>query len=100
VSAAYKRTSIGAGLTMGLVALLASLGGSAYFARGVVVPKFSRREDLYIRSVYLGSDGQLFVELPATTHTRAAGRHSLWFAQGVGPACLGPVVTSTPNPNN
>lgn len=92
-----RQLAVDAGLTMGLVALLAGLSGSAYFARRVVVPKFSRRENLSIRSVYPGNDGQLLIELPATTHTKADGLHSLWFAKGTGHACLGQVVETSPD---
>jgi pimeloyl-ACP methyl ester carboxylesterase len=78
-------------------ALLAGAAGAAYFARQVVVPKYSRREDLDVRAVRANGDGTLEIELPATAQTRAPGRYSFWFDQGTGHACLGPVVESHPD---
>ncbi|WP_307483003.1 alpha/beta hydrolase family protein [Pseudarthrobacter sulfonivorans] len=66
--------------------------GAAYFARRVVVPTTTRREDLLIRQVFAGEDGSLRIELPATPLTRAPGRYSLWFGNGKGHACVGDVV--------
>lgn len=66
---------------------------AAYFARRVVVPSTSRREDLPIRQVFPGNDGSLLIELPSTPLTKAPGRYSLWFETGKGHACIGPVVT-------
>ena len=77
-------------------ALLAGVAGAAYFARQVVVPKNSRREDLDVRAVRTDGDGSLKIELPATEQTRAPGRYSFWYEQGIGHACLGPVVESHP----
>ena len=65
--------------------------GAAYFARQVVVPKTTRREDLPIRRVFRDADGLLQIDLPASPQTTAPGRYSLWFAQGSGHACLGRV---------
>src|SRR5688500_11596616 len=66
--------------------------GAAYFARRVVVPSTTRREDLSIRKVFSGEDGSLRIELPATPLTRAPGRYSLWFGNGKGHACIGDVI--------
>ena len=66
--------------------------GAAYFARRVVVPSTTRREDLSIRKVFSGDDGSLRIELPATPLTRAPGRYSLWFGNGKGHACIGDVI--------
>ena len=66
--------------------------GAAYFARRVVVPSTSRREDLSIRQVFSGEDGSLRIELPATPLTSAPGRYSLWFDRGKGHACIGAVI--------
>ncbi|MDQ0691477.1 S9 family peptidase [Arthrobacter sp. W4I7] len=66
--------------------------GAAYFARRVVVPSTTRREDLSIRQVFSGEDGSLRIELPATPLTRAPGRYSLWFGNGKGHACIGAVI--------
>ncbi|WP_197497024.1 alpha/beta hydrolase family protein [Arthrobacter sp. B6] len=66
--------------------------GAAYFARRVVVPSTTRREDLPIRQVFPGEDGSLRIELPATLLTRAPGRYSLWFDNGKGHACIGAVI--------
>ncbi|UKA68350.1 alpha/beta hydrolase [Arthrobacter sp. FW306-05-C] len=71
--------------------------GAAYFARRVVVPSTTRREDLCIRQVFSGEDGSLRIELPATPLTRAPGRYSLWFGNGKGHACIGPVVDEETN---
>src|SRR5688500_8745240 len=71
--------------------------GAAYFARRVVVPSTTRREDLNIRQVFCGEDGSLRIELPTTPLTRAPGRYSLWFGNGKGHACIGPVVDEEPN---
>ncbi|MHA7289562.1 alpha/beta hydrolase family protein [Arthrobacter sp. MDT3-24] len=65
---------------------------AAYFARRVVIPTTTRREDLVIRQVFTGEDGSLKIELPATPLTRAPGRYSLWFGNGKGHACVGDVV--------
>ncbi|GAA3278554.1 alpha/beta fold hydrolase [Paenarthrobacter aurescens] len=81
-------------------AVLAGVAGAAYFARQVVVPKHSRREGLEVRAVHTNGDGSLEIELPATEQTRAPGRYSLWFEQGAGHACLGPVVGSHPDRNS
>lgn len=70
--------------------------GAAYFARQVVVPKTTRKEDLPIRRVFHGADGALLVELPASPQTLAPGRYSIWFANGTGHACVGPVVANDP----
>ncbi|MDD7833933.1 alpha/beta hydrolase family protein [Paenarthrobacter sp. AB444] len=91
-----RRNAVGAGLITASLAVLACFGGAAYFARQVVVPRFSRREDLCVRSVHSSDDGQLLIELPATTSTMAPGQYSYWFGQGTGHACLGPVVESIP----
>lgn len=66
--------------------------GAAYFARRVVVPSSTRREDLSIRQVFSGEDGSLRIELPPTPLTRAPGRYSLWFRNGKGHACIGAVI--------
>ncbi|MDQ0826253.1 hypothetical protein QFZ60_002426 [Arthrobacter sp. B2I5] len=71
--------------------------GAAYFARRVVVPSTSRREDLSIRKVFSGEDGSLRIELPATPLTRAPGRYSLWFGNGKGHACIGAVIAEDTN---
>lgn len=82
------------GLLAASAALLAGVAGATYFARQVVVPKYSRREGLKLRTVHTRGDGSLEIELPATEQTRAHGRYSFWFDQGMGHACLGPVVQS------
>lgn len=92
-----RRNAVGAGLITASLAVLAGFGGAAYFARQVVVPRFSRREDLSVRSVHSSDDGQLLIELPATKSTMAPGRYSFWFGQGTGHACLGPVVETIPD---
>lgn len=97
VPVASRRTAVAVGLTTVSVAMLASLAGAAYFAREVVVPKFSRREGLRVRSVRTRDDGQLIVELPATQRTQAPGRYSFWFRDGTGHACLGAVVETSPD---
>ena len=74
-------------------ALSTTFLAAAYFARRVVVPSTSRREDLPVRNVSEGNDGSLLIELPSTPLTRASGRYSLWFETGKGHACIGPVVT-------
>jgi pimeloyl-ACP methyl ester carboxylesterase len=71
--------------------------GAAYFARRVVVPSNTRREDLSIRQVFSGEDGSLRIELLATPLTKAPGRYSLWFGNGKGHACIGPVVDEETN---
>lgn len=81
--------------TLALAAVWASsisFLGAAYFARRVVVPRTSRREDLSIGQVFPGEDGSLRIELPATPLTRAPGRYSLWFGDGKGHACIGAVI--------
>jgi pimeloyl-ACP methyl ester carboxylesterase len=65
---------------------------AAYFARRVVVPSTSRREDLEIRRVFATEEGALYIELPSSPLTTAPGRYSLWFASGKGHACIGGVV--------
>lgn len=82
----------------GIAAIGASAAflGAAYFARQVVVPKTTRNEDLPIRRVVYGADGELLVELPASPQTSAPGRYSIWFANGTGHACVGSVVASDP----
>lgn len=97
VPVASRRTAVAVGLTTVSVAMLASLAGAAYFAGQVVVPKFSRREGLRVRSVRTRDDGQLIIELPATQHTQAPGWYSFWFSAGTGHACLGPVVETSPD---
>jgi pimeloyl-ACP methyl ester carboxylesterase len=71
--------------------------GAAYFARRVVVPSTTRREDLPIRQIFSGEDGSLRIELPATPLTRAPGRYSLWFGNGKGHVCIGAVVNEGTN---
>ncbi|MFJ6270982.1 alpha/beta hydrolase family protein [Pseudarthrobacter oxydans] len=66
--------------------------GAAYFARRVVVPSTTRREDLFIRQVFSAEDGSLRIELQSTPLTRAPGRYSLWFGDGKGHACIGAVI--------
>ena len=70
----------------------ATLLAAAYFARRVVVPSTTRREDLEVRRVFSTKDGALHIELPGTPLTTAPGRYSLWFASGKGHACIGSVV--------
>ena len=65
---------------------------AAYFARRVVIPTTTRREDLAIRKVFEGDDGALTVALPRTPLTTAPGRYSLWFDGGKGHACIGPII--------
>jgi pimeloyl-ACP methyl ester carboxylesterase len=76
------------------IASAAAFLAAAYFARQVVVPKRRRREDLQILRVFQGADETLMVELPASARTTAAGRYSIWFANGMGHACIGKVVSS------
>ena len=88
-------------LTVALVALagasFAAFAGAAYFARQVVVPSHSRRENVQVRAVHTSEDGELRIELPATEQTQAPGQYSFWFDQGAGHACLGPIVETNPN---
>lgn len=77
-------------------ALLAGVVSAVYFARHVVVPKYSRREDLDVLALHTNGDGSLKIELPASEQTRAPGRYSFWFQRGTGHACLGPVVEAHP----
>lgn len=85
-------------LTIGAVSAAAiTFLGAAYFARRVVVPTTTRREDLPIRQVFVGQDGSLRIELPATPLTRAPGRYSFWFGNGRGHACIGAVVDEETN---
>ena len=81
----------------GVVGASVAFLGAAYFARQVVVPKTTRKEDLPIRRVFDGTDGELLVELPASSQTTAPGRYSIWFATGSGHACIGPVVANDPD---
>lgn len=92
---AVRRFLIGLGV-VGVVGASVAFLGAAYFARQVVVPKTTRKEDLPIRRVFDGNDGELFVELPASSQTTAPGRYSIWFATGSGHACVGPVVADDP----
>lgn len=78
------------------IGVSAAFLGAAYFARQVVVPKTTRKEDLPILRVFHGADGALLVELPASPQTSAPGRYSIWFANGTGHACVGPVIASDP----
>lgn len=66
--------------------------GAAYFARRVVIPTTTRREDLAIRKVFEGVDGTLSITLPRTPLTTAPGQYSLWFDGGKGHACIGALV--------
>lgn len=68
------------------------LFGAAYFARRVVIPTTTRREDLVIRKVFEGDDGALSITLPRTPLTTVSGRYSLWFDGGKGHACIGAIV--------
>ncbi|MDQ0664691.1 pimeloyl-ACP methyl ester carboxylesterase [Arthrobacter ulcerisalmonis] len=65
---------------------------AAYFARRVVVPSTTRREDLEVRRVFSTEDDAMHIELLSTPLTTAPGRYSLWFASGKGHACIGGVV--------
>lgn len=78
--------------TTALAGGVAAFVAAAYFARQVVVPKRTRREDLPIRRVFRDADGSLLIDLPASPETTAPGRYSLWFAGGAGHACIGPVT--------
>ena len=69
--------------------------GAGYFARRIVVPSPTRKEDLQILRVFDGDDGTLRVELPASPLTRAPGRYSIWFAAGSGHACVGEVMDAS-----
>lgn len=90
-------------VTLGLATAVA-VGGIAaavaavYFARQVVVPKRTRNEDLLIRRVFRDPDGSLLIDLPASPQTTAPGRYSLWFADGSGHACIGPVKATDVEP--
>lgn len=75
---------------------VAAFVAAAYFARQVVVPKKTRREDLPIRRVFRDADGSLLIEFPVSPQTTAPGRYSLWFAGGTGHACIGPVTAEDP----
>ena len=88
-----RRAAAAAAMGCGIAGAAAFLA-AAYFAREVVVPKTLRREDLQIRRVFPAADGTLMVELPASARTTAPGRYSIWFANGVGHACIGEVVSS------
>lgn len=75
----------------GLATVAATLLAAGYFARRVVVPSATRREDLAVRKVFPSQDGALLIELPSSPLTIAPGRYSLWFAGGKGHACIGAV---------
>ncbi|WP_426225757.1 alpha/beta hydrolase family protein [Pseudarthrobacter sp. DSP2-3-2b1] len=75
---------------------VAAFVAAAYFARQVVVPKRTRKEDLPIRRVFRDADGSSLIELPASPQTTAPGRYSLWFAGGAGHACIGSVTAEDP----
>lgn len=90
---AVRRVLVGVTAIAAIGASVAFLG-AAYFARQVVVPKTTRKEDLPIGRVFYGADGELLVELPASPQTSAPGRYSIWFANGTGHACVGPVVAN------
>jgi pimeloyl-ACP methyl ester carboxylesterase len=92
---AVRRVLLGLGAVV-IVGSAAACLGAVYFARQVVVPKTTRKEDLHIRRVFNGADGKMFVELPSSPQTSAPGRYSIWFANGTGHACVGPVVASDP----
>ncbi|GAP53503.1 hypothetical protein AHiyo6_00680 [Arthrobacter sp. Hiyo6] len=92
---AVHRFLLGLG-AVGMAGASVAFLGAAYFARQVVVPKTTRKEDLPIRRVFDGTDGELLVELPASSQTTAPGRYSIWFATGSGHACIGPVVANDP----
>lgn len=96
---ATSRRAIRMGVLAASGTLFAGVAGAAYFARQVVVPKYSRREDLNVWAVHANGDGALEIELPGTGQTRAPGRYSFWFEQGTGHACLGSVVDSHPDRN-
>ena len=74
---ATSRRAIRVGVLAASGALLAGVAGAAYFARQVVLPKYSRREDLDVRAVHTDGGGSLKIELSATEQTRAQGRYSL-----------------------
>ena len=93
---ANSRRALRVGVLAASGAWLAGVAAAAYFARQVVVPKYSRREGLEVRAVHTNGDGSLEIELPATEQTRAPGRYSFWYEQGTGHACLGAVVESHP----
>ena len=95
-STAVRRVLIGV-TAIAAVGASAAFLGAAYFARQVVVPKTARKEDLPIRRVFHSTDGRLLVELPASPQTLAPGRYSIWFANGTGHACVGPVVATDPD---
>ncbi|MEQ7739781.1 hypothetical protein, partial [Escherichia coli] len=63
-----------------------------YFARRVVIPTTTRREELAILKDYEGDDAALTIALPRTPLTTAPGRYSLWFDGGKGHACIGAIV--------
>lgn len=92
---AVRRVLIGV-TVMAAIGASAAFLGAAYFARQVVVPKTTRKEDLSIGRVFHSADGMLLVELPASPQMLAPGRYSIWFANGTGHACVGPVVASDP----
>lgn len=93
---AVRRVLVGL-TTVAVVGASAAFFGAAYFARQVVVPKTTRKEDLPILRVFHGADGALWVKLPASPQTSAPGRYSIWFANGTGHACVGSVVASDPD---
>lgn len=93
--AVKKVLSVVGGLTTATVlAGTTAFLAAAYFARQVVVPKTYRREDLPIK-VFRDAKGSLLIDLPASPQTTAPGRYSLWFARGVGHACIGRVTGVT-----
>lgn len=85
------RKVIGTATALAVAGGVAAFAGAAYFAREVVVPKTTRKEDLRIRRVFY-DDGELHIDLPASPQTTASGRYSLWFAAGSGHACIGRVT--------
>jgi pimeloyl-ACP methyl ester carboxylesterase len=90
-----KKTALGKVIGVATTAAVGSVGvflGAAYFARQVVVPKATRKEDLPIRRVFRDADGSVHIDLPDSPFTRAPGRYSLWFAQGSGHACIGRIT--------
>jgi pimeloyl-ACP methyl ester carboxylesterase len=92
---AVRRVLLGL-VAVGVAGASVAFLGAAYFARQVVVPKTTRKEDLPIRRVFHDADGRLLVELPASPLTSAPGRYSIWFANGTGHACVGRVVARDP----
>jgi uncharacterized protein len=93
VSAGIVALGVGAALAAGAVLLAAGVAVvTSVFARLVVTPPKTKREDLRIIAVDT-SRGEITLE--STVDSRLPGRYSLWFDQDAGHARLGEIVAAT-----